>query len=82
MRKHPVCIGPEVDIFTLTSIFVSHHYRHLPVVENDCLVGIVSRRDILRALNRYYNEWSSLRTHDRFRPDLHEIMNHRFLVTK
>jgi CBS domain-containing protein len=82
MRKHPVCIGPETDIFTLASIFVSHHYRHMPVVENDCLIGIVSRRDLLRSLDRYYNEWSSMQTRDRFPVDLHEIMNHRFLATK
>ncbi len=82
MTKHPVCVGPDEDIFTLTSIFTSHHYRHLPVVEGQHLLGIVSRRDIIKALDQYYREWTRTRDRDRFPVDVHKIMNHRFLVTK
>lgn len=35
MRRHPVCVAPETELFTLVSIFVHHGYRHLPVVEDD-----------------------------------------------
>jgi CBS-domain-containing membrane protein len=82
MTKHPVCVGPDEDIFTLTSIFTSHHYRHLPVVEGQHLLGIVSRRDIINALDQYYRDWTQTRDRERFPVDLHKIMNHRFLVTK
>lgn len=82
MKKHPVCVGPESDLFTLTSIFTSHRYRHLPVVEGDCLLGIVSRRDILRSLDQHYREWLQTKDRQRFPVDLHQIMNHRFLGTR
>jgi CBS domain-containing protein len=79
MRRHPVCVEPETDIFTLASIFVNHRYRHLPVVQEGRLLGIVSRRDILQALDAYYREAIQERTLDRFPPDLHEIINLRFV---
>jgi CBS domain-containing protein len=80
MKRHPVCVAPDADIFALTSIFTNHRYRHLPVVEEQALLGIVSRRDILKAVDRYYREWIGTRQRERFPVDLHEIMNHRFLA--
>jgi len=83
MKKHPICVSPETDIFSLSSIFVHHGMRHLPVIddEND-LLGLVSRHDILKALERLYdasdNDWRI----EHFPPDLHLIMNHRFLANK
>ena len=82
MTKHPMCVGPGEDIFTLTSIFTSHHYRHLPVVEGQHLLGIVSRRDIIKALDQYYRDWTQTRNRERFPVDLHQIINHRFLVSR
>lgn len=81
MKRHPVCVEPTTDVFTLASIFVSHGYRHLPVVEDRQLVGIVSRRDILKALDGYYRDAIRQREAERFPPDVHEIIHHRFLVS-
>jgi CBS domain-containing protein len=80
MKKHPSCVEPEIDIFTLTSIFTSHRYRHLPVVRDQNLLGIVSRRDILKSLDEYYRDWVRTRDRERFPADVHKIMNHRFIV--
>ncbi|MCA9138451.1 MAG: CBS domain-containing protein [Planctomycetales bacterium] len=82
MKKHPTCVEPDTDIFTLTSIFMSRSFRHLPVVDAEQnLVGIVSRRDILRTLDKYYREWTRSHDRQRFPVDIHKIMNHRFIVT-
>ena len=80
MRRHPVCVSPDTELFTLASIFSNHGYRHLPVIEYDELVGIVSRRDVLKAMDEYYQE--AIKSHDeqRFRPDLQQIANLRFLA--
>jgi CBS-domain-containing membrane protein len=80
MRNHPVCVSPDTELFTLASIFSSHGYRHLPVIEYDELVGIVSRCDVLKAMEEYYQD--AIKTHDelRFRPDLRKIANLRFLA--
>ncbi|MCA9159671.1 MAG: CBS domain-containing protein [Planctomycetales bacterium] len=82
MRRHPICVAPETDLFALASIFVSHGYRHLPVTSGDELLGIVSRRDILRAVEKYYRKFVSQNSRERFPPDLHQLMNHRFLVSR
>lgn len=79
MKRHPVCVEPETDIFTLASIFVSHRYRHLPVVKDGRLLGIVSRRDILKALDRFYREDEEGRTLKKSPRDLREVMNLRFV---
>lgn len=78
MKTHPVCVSPETDLFSLASIFVSHGYRHLPVVEDGYLAGIVSRHDILKAINEYYNKWFNQMELDHFPPDLTKMINLRF----
>ncbi|MCA8998806.1 MAG: CBS domain-containing protein [Planctomycetaceae bacterium] len=82
MKRHPVCVGPETDLFTLASVFVSHGFRHLPVVEGDRLVGIVSRRDVLRELDSFYQERITDDALERFPPNLREVLNLRFLARK
>lgn len=80
MKRHPVCVDPETDVFALSSIFVHHQYRHLPVVTGDRLLGIVSRRDVLIALQRFYNEAIENNEIERFPPDLGQMTNLRFLA--
>lgn len=82
MKRHPVCVEPTADIFALASVFVSHRYRHLPVVEEGQLLGIVSRRDVLKALESYYSQALQSREMERFPPDLHELVNLRFVGRK
>ena len=50
MTKEVDTIPPEMDIYYVAGIFLKHPYRRLPVVENDKLVGQISRRDILLAI--------------------------------
>lgn len=53
MNRHPICVAPETDLFSLSSLFTNHGWRHAPVTEEDGhLLGIVSRRDILRSLEK------------------------------
>lgn len=79
MTPHPVCVSPQTDLFALASIFVSHGYRHLPVVDEETLLGIVSRRDVLRAIDAYYREWVIQQNMEHFPPDFSEVINLRFL---
>lgn len=81
MRRHPVCVQPQTELFTLASIFVNHGYRHLPVVEDDRLVGIVSRRDILRAMNDFYGDEIREKDRQRQRPDYEDVMQRRFVIS-
>lgn len=82
MKRHLLCVAPEDDVFTLASILTSHRYRHMPVVRGDQVVGIVSRRDVLKAITEYYRKWSTAHDRNHFPVDLHKIMNLRFLGSR
>jgi CBS domain-containing protein len=45
-------VGPHDDVADLARLFVDGRLRSVPVVEEDVVVGIVSRRDLLRTLMR------------------------------
>lgn len=52
MTEAVITIDPDMDIFTVVDIFLNTVYRRLPIVENNVVVGQVSRRDILRAIQQ------------------------------
>ncbi len=51
MTRGGETIGPEADLFQVAQTFVSLRVRRLPVLDGDRLLGQVSRRDVLRALD-------------------------------
>ena len=80
MRRHPVCVAADTELFALVSIFVNHGFRHLPVVDGDALLGIVSRRDVLRAMAAYERSLQATSERVRHPPDLHLLVNQRFVA--
>ncbi|MCF6238001.1 MAG: CBS domain-containing protein [Candidatus Marinimicrobia bacterium] len=50
MTEAVMSIGPEMDIFTVADLFLNNVYRRIPVVENDIVIGQISRRDVLCAI--------------------------------
>ncbi|QDT89972.1 CBS domain-containing protein [Gimesia algae] len=82
MSAHPICISPETELFSIVSIFVSHHLRHLPVVENGILMGIVSRHEILAAMETYYDHSLHNQEHERLLRDTSQSLNLRFLIDR
>ena len=49
MTSDVVSLSPDVDLDRARELFVTNNWRRLPVVEEGHLVGILSRRDLLRA---------------------------------
>lgn len=80
MRTHPVAVRPDADLFTLAAIFMQHGFRHLPVVAANMLQGVVSRRDVLRALLKHHQEWRRQDPSTRKVPDLNGIFTPRYLL--
>ena len=50
MSRNIETVAPDASIFELAELFVQKKYRRYPVVENEKLIGMISRRDILKAL--------------------------------
>lgn len=52
MSGSPVTTWPEADVADIARLMLHHDIRSVPVVDHGDLVGIVSRRDILRTVVR------------------------------
>ncbi len=47
-------VPPSADVFTIAQIFMEHRIRRVLVSDGPQLVGLVSRRDLLRALSVHF----------------------------
>ena len=47
MTAQPDVLGPDERVDAAWASLTSHHYRHLPVVDGDVCVGVVSLRDLM-----------------------------------
>ena len=54
MSKDVISISPDESLMTLAKRFMDNAYRRYPVLENDQLVGQISRRDVLRVLEELW----------------------------
>jgi len=52
MSTELVTVSPEMGIIDLAAFFQEKRFRRLPVVEHGKLVGQVSRRDVLKAIQK------------------------------
>ncbi len=50
MTPEPDCVAPDLDVSDAAEWLVATGYRHLPVVEDGELIGIVSIKDVLWAV--------------------------------
>jgi CBS domain-containing protein len=50
MTPHPVTVHPEDDIEKAAGLMVDKNYHTLPVLENDRLVGVVGKEDVLKTI--------------------------------
>jgi CBS domain-containing protein len=54
MSDNPQSISPEESILNVAQFFINGRFHRYPVVENDRLVGMISRRDVMRAMGKHY----------------------------
>jgi CBS domain-containing protein len=50
MTKEVIAVQPNTTINECMQLMSREHIRHLPVVENDHLVGLISIGDVVRAV--------------------------------
>jgi len=80
MQRFPLCVKPTTDIFTIADIFNSHPFRFLPVVRKKRLVGIISRRDVLKGLVSFQKQIVQDKSETKTMRDFREIVNLRFII--
>lgn len=50
MTPHPVEIDADASVEEVSEVFRKHHFRRLPVHERGKIVGIISVRDVAKAI--------------------------------
>ncbi len=58
VKKHmsfdPQYVSPDESILAVAEMFIQGRFQRYPVVDNGRLVGVIARRDVMRALAEYY----------------------------
>lgn len=57
MIRDVVTFTPDTDIESLVNFCAKRRMHRVPIVEDRKVVGMVSRRDILREIDRLYSEY-------------------------
>jgi len=50
MTGSPITIRPSMTLWESMVLMSQNHIRHLPVVDNDVLLGVLSNRDVVKKL--------------------------------
>lgn len=50
MTRDPLTVGPDTSVGEALDRMLSGGFRHLPVMEGDALVGVVSMRDLAKSI--------------------------------
>ena len=67
MSTGPQTIEPELDVYRIAHHFINGSIRRLPVVEDGRLIGQVSRRDVLRAVDAMHKKRLTRRRYPDYR---------------
>jgi CBS domain-containing protein len=50
MTRNPIAVGPDDDVFAVARLMGEKRVRHLPVVQDGNVLGVVGIRDVMRSL--------------------------------
>jgi len=48
MSKNPVTVDPAQSLYEVEELLNRHNIRHIPVIDGERLIGVISRSDLLR----------------------------------
>ena len=54
MSVSPQSVHPEESILKLAQLFFNNRFHRYPVLDNGQLIGVISRRDVMRAMGEFY----------------------------
>jgi CBS domain-containing protein len=50
MRSEPLTVSPDTDVFDCMRLCTDSRVRHLPVMHNNTVVGVISIGDLVKAV--------------------------------
>jgi CBS domain-containing protein len=50
MRSEPLTVGPETDVFDCMRLCTDSRVRHLPVIQDGAVIGVISIGDLVKAV--------------------------------
>ena len=50
MAKGVQTVKPDADLLSISNLMTDEHAHHLPVIEDETIVGIISKHDVIKAL--------------------------------
>jgi CBS domain-containing protein len=71
MTIEPVTVDADEPIANVATLMLDEEVRHVPVVRDGAVVGIVSERDVLRVLNSTWQETRRASAQRTSPPDAH-----------
>ena len=71
-------LEPDRDIYSVAQFFLTHAVRRLPVLENGELIGQVSRRDVLAAMEDLGKKRATRRRYPDYREPAGDVGARRF----
>jgi CBS domain-containing protein len=48
--SHMITIKPDASLEACMTLMTAHHVRHLPVLSGERLIGVISSRDVIKAI--------------------------------
>ena len=49
-QKNPITVSPETELSEITTLMAEKDVHTLPVLQNDKLIGIIGKKDVIRAM--------------------------------
>ncbi len=63
MTKELIVASPQDDLEPALQTMIARHFRHLPIVDQGRLIGVISIRDVLKVqLDKYQGDVDTLQT--------------------
>jgi CBS domain-containing protein len=54
MTANPQSVSPDSNILDVAQAFINGRFHHYPVTQNGRLIGMISRRNVMRAMGKHY----------------------------
>lgn len=81
MTTSVVALEPNDTMARVRDIFENNHFHHLPVVENECLVGIVSTKEVLNLVRNLEDRYEQIKNENILTSTLvKEVMNKEIIT--